>query len=418
MEKVAFLFPGQASQYVGMGKDLYENYKSAKEVFNQAEDILGFRLKKICFEGPLNELTKTENAQPAILTTSIAAYKVFMEELGLEPAYCAGHSLGEFTALTVAGAMRFEDAVRIVRQRGKFMQEAVPIEVGAMAAVQNCSEKVIEEICEEYTNDKEIAVVSNYNAPDQLVISGHKDAINSVIKELKGNNIKAFKLNVSAPFHSPLMKPAIEKFKEELNKYTYKDLKYPVISNVTATPYISKDSIIENLTLQIVKPVKWNTSIEYIKNQNVKFAIELGPKTVLRNLVKKITGDVIAYSFDNEEDLRAIKKEFLQPLSFTNIKKLDLVTRALSIAVCTKNNNFNNNEYQEGVINPYNKVKKIKEKFENESRKPSMEEMTEALEMLKSVFNTKKTSIEEQRQRFEELFRKTGTENSFSNFEI
>ncbi|MCX8130381.1 MAG: ACP S-malonyltransferase [Clostridia bacterium] len=420
MEKIALLFPGQGSQYVGMGKALYEQFAAAKQTFNEANEVLGFDLKNLCFEGSIDELTKTENTQPALLTASVAAFRVFMQETGMIPAYLAGHSLGEFSALTCAGCIRFSDALKIVRQRGKLMQEAAAASMGAMSAVIGLDRKIVEEECKKACDSESIVVVSNYNSPDQIVVSGHKNAVSKAGDILTGLGARVMPLKVSAPFHSPLMKPASDKFVEELIKYEYGKLEWPVMSNVTALPYTGSDGIIESLKQQMVQAVRWQESMEYLKSQGVTAAIELGPQTVVKNLMKKNAPKIKAYAYDKDDDRQDLKKLSLE----TGINKIkgkstvNLVTRCLTAAVTTKNSNWDNEEYQKGVIEPYKKIQKIQDELDNENREPTLEEMRAALEMLRSVLITKKLAAAEQVERINEILDETGTRDIFPDFKI
>jgi [acyl-carrier-protein] S-malonyltransferase len=421
MKKIAFLFPGQGSQYVGMGKSLCDTYAAARETFEEANEALGFDLRKLCFEGSLEELTKTENTQPALLTCSVAAFRVYMKESGMQPAFLAGHSLGEFSALTCSDAIKFSDAVKIVRQRGRFMQEAVPIGVGSMAAVSGADRAVIEEECSKCGTDGRIVVVSNYNSPEQIVISGHMEAVAQVSENLKVKGARVIPLKVSAPFHSPLMQPAAECLKEEMKKYAYSEPKYPVISNVTALPYTGSDKLVETLSLQIVKPVRWQESIEYIKQQGVETAVEMGPKTVLKNLMKKNAPDIITYSYDTYEDVKTFMEKVPaehKPEVSGSPSKLKLLIRCMGVAVCTKNRNWDNNEYQKGVVEPYRKIQNMVEELERDNKEPSVEQMKEGLEMLRSVFITKGTPLKEQKDRFNQIFDETGLGELFADFRM
>ena len=421
MSKTAFVFPGQGSQYVGMGKVVYEKSQAAREVFEETNEILGFDLAKMCFEGNINELTRTENTQPALLTVSTAMLKVFTLETGIEPAYCAGHSLGEITALTCAGAIRFADAVRIVRKRGLYMQEAVPQGQGAMSAVTGIGIPIVEEECKKFNSEENTVVVSNYNSPDQIVVSGHAGAIKSLGERLIKLGASVIPLKVSAPFHSPLMKSAAENLRRELDNYEFNDLKYSVISNVNALPYPGRESISENLSLQVVKPVRWVQSMEYLALQGVNTVVEIGPKEVLKKLVKKNTPGILAFSYDVKEDEKALIQRFSPIDAHVMIDKkakLKLITRCIAITVCTKNRNWDNEEYNKGVVEPYRKVQKMLEILEAEDKEPTMEQMKEALDMLKSVFKTKQTPVDEQIERFSQVFNETGTHGLFPNFEM
>lgn len=420
MSKVAFLFPGQGSQYAGMAKGLCEAFAEARETFEEANDALGFDLEKLCFEGSMEELTKTENTQPAILTASMAAFRVYMKEVGVEPLFTAGHSLGEFSALCCAGGIRFADAVKIVRQRGRFMQEAVAIGIGGMAAVGGIERNAVEEECRKASERGRTVVVSNYNSPDQIVISGYLDGVEEVSGKLGSMGARVVPLKVSAPFHSPLMQPAAERLKEELGKYNYGELNYPVISNVMALPYPGRESIPDYLARQLVQPVRWQASMEHMQVRGVELAVELGPQTVLRNLMKKNAPGIRAFSYDNASDVQALKK--LVAASGQESQGIEggiaVITRCIAAAVCTKNSNWNEQEYQKGVVEPYRRIKSLKEELEKEGRLPTVEEVKEALEMVKSVFATKGTPMEEQAERFNEIFQETGAAARIPGFRM
>lgn len=278
--KTAFVFPGQGSQSIGMGKDFAEG------LLDQANAILGFDLKKIVFEGPEEELKRTEITQPAILTVSIAA----LERLATHdprPATVAGHSLGEYSALVAAGSITFEDAVKVVHLRGKFMQEAVPVGAGAMAAVLTDDRELIKNVCNAIGN----VWPANYNAPGQIVISGKKEAVDAASIKLKEKGVrKVIPLAVSAPFHCPLMQPAADKLKIELDKIEIKDAKIPVIANVTAMPVTKGAEIKELLVKQVTGSVLWEDSVRYMLAQGVDDFVEVGPGNVLTGLIKKIKG--------------------------------------------------------------------------------------------------------------------------------
>jgi len=417
---IALLFSGQGSQYVGMGKNIYSRFSVARKTFEQANDILGFDLTKLCLEGSFEELTKTENTQPAILTASVAAFRVYIEEFGVNSFILAGHSLGEFSALTCAGVMEFSDALRITKQRGRFMQEASEVGTGIMAAISCIEEEVIIKECRRMSiDDKNIAVVSNYNSPDQIVISGHKKTVEEVAKKLEEKGGRVVFLKVSTAFHSPLMFSAANRLNEELFKYEYKEGKWPVISNVTALPY-SHNEVIELLTSQMISPVKWSSSMKYIKDQGVLLAVELGPREVLRNLMKKNVTDIKAFAFDKEDDVQSLKKELdeFKDTQRNSILNTTVLAKCLAIAVCTRNRNWDNDEYQTGVVQPYRRIKHLQNELEKEGKSPTIDQMRDALEMLKSVFITKKLPIEEQLERFNQVFDETKTRHLFQDFKM
>lgn len=421
MKGLAFVFPGQGSQYIGMGKELWEKYPIAKKVFQEADDTLGYDLSGMCFEGDLEELTRTENTQPALLTISMAAYKAFMEEIGLAPRYAAGHSLGEYAALTSAGAIRFCDALKIVRQRGRFMQEAAAEGKGAMCAVMGAvmgaSRESVEEECLKASEDENIVVVSNYNSPDQIVISGHARTVDKAAKSLEAKGARISFLKVSAPFHSPLMKPAAAKLQEELRKYEFGKFQWPVISNVSAQPYSDPGSIVENLTAQMTAPVKWDLSMQYLSSQGIDLAVELGPKKVLTNLMGKNAKNISCLSFEKPQDIPAVGKALGREITLQKNENSvnNVVTKCLAAAVCTRNRNWDEEEYRKGVIEPYRSIQRIQEQLDAGDGRPDMEQMKEALDMLKLIFHTKKVPAEEQRERFREILAETNTLEYFSD---
>lgn len=411
MNKTALVFSGQGSQYVGMGKKWCDGSESARLLFEEADDALGFDLKKLCFEGSLEELTRTENTQPAVLTVSVAAYRVFMEEVGAKPALMAGHSLGEITALACSGAVGFLDAVRLVRCRGRFMQEAAPPGTGAMTAINGLPEGRVEAACREASGSQGIAAVSNLNSDDQIVVSGDKSTVGAVADALKKEGATAVPLKVSAPFHSPLMSTAAERMREELKNYRFQNPHFPVISNVDALPYRGAESIAENLVKQIVSPVRWKATMDYFMSCGIEEVIELGPKDVLKKLAVKNAPGLRAYSFDLEKDEEALKEE--RRGKPDRSAEFEFIVRCLAIAVCTRNRNWNDDEYRMGVSEPYKRVQTMLEILERESAVPTGEQLKLAFDMLESVFRTKLVTEKEREERLRQLFEETGAERFF-----
>ncbi len=309
MSKVAFLFPGQGSQSVGMGKSLYSRYPAARRVFEQADEALGFPLSRLCFEGPEEDLKLTRNTQPALLTVSSAAFAV-LSEMGLEPAYVAGHSLGEYSALVAAGALAFPDAVRLVRNRGQYMQEAVPVGVGAMAALLKLPEEKLDEILAQAAQG-DVVSAANLNSPDQVVIAGHATAVQRAIELAKAAGAKrAIALPVSAPFHCSLMKPAQEKLRADLEATSFCDLRYPLINNWRAAEIRTGDEARAGLYEQVPNPVRWTESVRRLVSLGVTSAVEVGPGSVLCGLVRAIDPSVKCYKFGEAEDWEKLNEAF------------------------------------------------------------------------------------------------------------
>lgn len=306
MSKIAFMFPGQGSQKVGMMKDLYDNYSVVKDVFKEADEALGFSMTDLCFKGPEEQLRLTYNTQPAILTCSVAAMKV-LEENEIVPSVVAGHSLGEYSALVCAGAMSFADAVRTVRKRGQFMQEAVPVGEGAMAAIIGLDTDKIKEICAETANMTNQCVQAvNFNCPGQIVIAGATEAVHKACDRLKEAGAKrAILLPVSAPFHSTLMQPAADRLKEVLDSVEIVDAKIPVVANVNAKPETKADEIRSQLVLQAASPVLWEDSVRRMMNDGVDTFVEVGPGKVLCGFIKKVDR---SYAPLNVEDMESLEK--------------------------------------------------------------------------------------------------------------
>jgi len=302
----AFVFPGQGSQFSGMGKDLADNFTAARQVFEEDCDALGFDLAGLCFSGSEEDLKLTANTQPAILTTSIAALRVVEQETGLKPSYAAGHSLGEFSALVCTGALNFADAVRTVRQRGTFMQEAVPVGVGAMAAIMGIEREALEQLCAQAAQG-EIVAPANFNSPGQIVIAGHATAVHRAIELAKEQGAKrALPLPVSAPFHSALMEPAAKRLKDVLAALAVQPFSCPVISNVEAKPYQEPERVKPLLVRQVCAPVRWDESVEAMANLGVERFIEIGPGKVLSGLIKRIAKGADTRQIDSLASLQKL----------------------------------------------------------------------------------------------------------------
>ena len=305
MAKIAYIFPGQGSQAVGMGKDLFDNYAAAREVFEAADAALGFSISDMCFSGDEADLQLTANTQPAILTVSVAAYRAARAEGLPAPHVVAGHSLGEYSALVAAGVLKLGDALQTVRKRGTYMQEAVPVGVGAMAAILGLDASSVEAGCAEAAQGQ-VCSSANINSPSQVVIAGNAEAVDRACEILKEKGAKrAIKLNVSAPFHCALMMPAQAQLAGDLEALEYGEFGFPIVHNVDAAENDDVSLVKAKLTEQVSSPVRWLQTIENMTASGVERFIEIGPGKVLTGLVRQINRDAVYSNIENSESLRS-----------------------------------------------------------------------------------------------------------------
>jgi [acyl-carrier-protein] S-malonyltransferase len=311
MGKIAFVFPGQASQYSGMGRELAEKYASAKQVFAEADEALGFSISQICFAGTEEDLKLTANTQPAILTCSVAAHRVLAEK-GVRPDFVAGHSLGEYSALVAAGSLGFADAVKLVRKRGTYMQEAVPAGQGAMAAIMGLSHAVVADACKRAA-DGEVCAPANLNTPEQTVISGGAAAVKRAVEIASQLGAKrAVMLPVSAPFHSALMMPAQERLEKDLRQTAFANLQMPLVTNVDADTVTTGDEARDALIRQVSNPVRWEESVRALIEEGATTIVEVGPSRVLTGLLRQIERSVQALNVEDEKSLNTALEKLAQ----------------------------------------------------------------------------------------------------------
>lgn len=392
MKRVALLFPGQGSQYEGMGKIWSNKFQGAGRWFEEANDILGYDLKSICTEGSAAMLSRTKYTQPALLVISVIALEHFRQEIGIVPVFSAGHSLGEYSALVSSGVLSFADALRLVQQRGIVMQEAADAGLGEMAAVRGVELEALEAWCEKHSSPDRPVAIGCYNSPRQYVLTGHQAAVArvTIAAELRGAQVT--RLQVSGPFHSPLMSQAADRLSGVMRKYTFRQSRWPVISNVTALPYANAEQIRDGLILQMTHPVKWLQTMRYLVGQKVELAVELGPRSVLRNLANEMEDKLRTFAFEREEDAVQLAKRF--PLH-------DFIAGCLSAAVAAPNANWNEEEYRTGVIQP---IRKLKEMLQSAKESGIMGDQArvqrkEALDWLRLVVQTKRGPESKERSR-------------------
>ncbi len=312
MGKLAFVFPGQGAQAVGMGKDAFEASSAARALFSKADEVLGYRLSDIIFNGPEEQLKLTYHTQPALLTVSVALLG-WLDDAGVRPDYVAGHSLGEYSALVAAGVISFEDAVRAVRLRGEFMDRAVPSGKGAMAAVLGAEREALEALCRQLTDDTDTIELANVNCPGQIVVSGSKIGVDGIVARGKEAGAKrVIPLEVSGPFHSSLMKPAAAQLAEVLQQLTLRPAEVPVVANVTAAPVTDAELIRSLLVQQVYSPVLWEDSVTRMIDEGVDTFVEIGSGAVLSGLIKKIDRTVTCHTLNSVSSIEKFVEEVSQ----------------------------------------------------------------------------------------------------------
>ena len=315
-----------------------------------------------------------------------------MQEIGIHPQFCMGHSLGEYSALCSAGAISFPDALKLVRERGAAVNEAAARIDGTMMWVINLDINILEELCQRSVNEGQEVYISAYDSPTQASISGYRETLMKFARELEKKGAIVYPLKLSGPFHCPLMKEAAEKMKGILKEYKFNQLECSVIANHNALPYANSESVINNLSVQLISPIRWRDSIEYLLGLGVNSAVEMGPKNVLKFLMQKNTDAIRVYTTDNDRDLELLRQELL----IQETEYLRIIGKCLGAAVSTKNRNEDGNEYEEKVIKPYRKVEAFYKQASADGRPPNLIQVRESLQLLQAILEAKKVPHEEQ----------------------
>ncbi|BCJ96180.1 hypothetical protein acsn021_37490 [Anaerocolumna cellulosilytica] len=389
--KIALVFPGVGSQHTAMAKSFYDNSPVARETFEEASDILKVNMEKICFsKDSADKLNEIDISQLALVTASIAIYRVFQKEIGLSPSYCLGHSLGEYSALCASGVIEFSDTLQIVKQRGRIIKETISSCDGTMIWAINIDSITVEEICKEFSESGSEVYISAYDSPTQCSVSGDNNSIKKLTQCLESRGAIVYPLKMSGPFHSPLMIRAADEMKAVLREYSYNPPIYEVLSNYSTLPYVGAESVIDNLSKQLISPIKWQESVTYLVDNNVKYVIEIGPKDVLKFLIKKITSKLTPYSFNNYERCDELKNM----LFIRKNEYLPVIERCLKVATSTRNYNFNYEEYQKGVVIPYKVIEAMYMEILTSRSEPSESQILQAINMVISIMEAKKAPIE------------------------
>ncbi len=409
MTRTAWVFPGQGAQHPGMGREVYDRSERARDLFRRANAALSMDLAALCFEGDPADLTRTSVAQPALLAVGYIQAVVYGEQYELEPLLAAGHSLGEYTALAWAGALEFEDALRLVRLRGEVMEAADPDGRGTMAAIRGLDREDVARACEA-VHGNGVVVPANDNAPDQVVISGAREAVAAASERLSARGAQVMPLQVAAAFHSPLMETSVAPFRKALEQVRWSAPRVPVVSNVDARPHEDTAGLADRLARQIVAPVRWWETVKVMERAGVGVMVESGPRSILSSMVRAHSPVMAAFSVDDREGRKGLEARLFS-------HHFRFLGRALGVAVSVPNRNWDEEAYERGVIEPVREVRAIYRRIVEEDAPMVPAHARRAFRMLEKVLETKQVQEEEARARLDALVAETGLEAFFSKQE-
>lgn len=413
-----FIFPGSGSQYTGMASQQYRESEIVRKTFQEADEILGRNISDIILEGSTLKLNRIRNMFISIYVVSVAYFRRYIYEGGVLPEYMAGHSLGEYSALTCSGAISFDECLRIVDLRSRIAEDVMKSTDGAMTILKNISPKYIEELCEKVAGDGKQVSIACYNSPSQVSISGEDSSLR-IVEQMaleKNSSTQVINLIGSAPYHCKLMEPKAPILKDELRKCHFKQGKCKVISNVSGKPYSSEEEIIELLSLQLYNPVQWNETINYLVKENVNTAIEFGPQNVLKNLMNENTTKIMTYAYDEQLDRDIIKRIFYKKEESDDEKsnKIKAITMCITHASSLRNFNPDTNFDNTKSRMLYEKVRKIKKDISSNNREVSVEDVDLAFEMLKEAFEAKMTDEKERELRVNMIIEKCNLDAKYN----
>ncbi len=404
MEKIAFIFSGQGSQYVGMGETFYRDFEIVRQTYEEASDVSGYNIAELCFQGTVLEQNQIDKMQFIVVTTGVAIARAFSYKYGITPQFCAGHSVGEYAALVCSGAVKFSDAIKILKVRGELLKDALTSELGQMSIVEKISRTMAEEII---SKNRELqGYISCYNSSDQFAISGSN--LEPIEEEFLIENARVTPIINSPPIHCPLMDKYMKEFYDYLCRFMFYSFRIPVVSNVTGAPFSEPEKLPLIMSEQLIKPVQWVKTMMSFEKYGISMVVEMGPKNLLTAFFKDIDFEMKRYCFGVKSDREEIDKLFLSDASLQK-DRVEFLGRCLGIAVSTQNLNDNVEEYQSGVTDNYNYIQSLVSKTKESDRSATVEEMHQALQCVIGIMQTKKVPENEQQDWLKQLLDETCT---------